>query len=202
MTDTDNHHDTPLPGEQGNIKPKRRHKGLTVLVIGIVMGAVLWGGFDATIKVTNREEFCISCHELRQTVYMEYLESSHNSNRTGIRATCSDCHVPREGFPKLIRKVQASNDVYHHFLGTIDTEEKFEARRLQLAERVWKRMKETDSRECRSCHDADAMDYVRQGYRSMSQHIHGLDSGETCIDCHKGIVHQLPHKIAHKMAQE
>nr|VFJ43471.1 MAG: periplasmic nitrate reductase subunit NapC [Candidatus Kentron sp. FW]VFJ56385.1 MAG: periplasmic nitrate reductase subunit NapC [Candidatus Kentron sp. FW] len=174
-------------------KTKRRYRGIVILAM--VVGAVIWGGFDAVLMgdVTNKEEFCISCHELRQTVYMEYLESSHNSNRTGVRATCHDCHVPKEWFPKLKRKILASNDLYHHLLGTIDTKEDFEARRLLLAKRVWTEMEKTDSRECRSCHDADAMDYVGQGKRSVQEHISGFESGKTCIDCHKGIAHQLPY---------
>nr|VFK62026.1 MAG: cytochrome c-type protein NapC [Candidatus Kentron sp. TC] len=176
-------------------KTGRRHKSVMILAVGIVAGAIVWGGFDFVLmgEGTNRESFCISCHELRQTVYMEYLDTSHNSNRTGVRATCPDCHVPKEWLAKLKRKIQASNDVYQKLLGTINTPEKFEERRLLLAERVWKRMKETDSRECRSCHDAEAMDYVRQGSRGMNEHIRGFDSGKTCIDCHKGIAHKLPY---------
>jgi len=175
---------------------RQRYKGITILAVGAVAGAVLWGGFNAVLmgSVTNSEEFCISCHEQRQTVYMEYLDTAHNSNRTGVRAICPDCHEPKGWFPKLLRKIRASNDLYHHLLGTIDTPEKFEARRPLLAERVWAEMKETDSRECRSCHDANAMDYVRQGDRGMNQHIEGLASGQTCIDCHKGIAHQLPRE--------
>ncbi|MBT8420499.1 MAG: NapC/NirT family cytochrome c, partial [Gammaproteobacteria bacterium] len=121
------------------------------------------------------------------------LQSSHNTNRTGVRATCPDCHVPKKYIPKLLRKIQATNELYHHFMGTIDTEEKFNAKHQELAERVWRRMKKNDSRECRGCHDADAMDYVRQGQRGMDQHIEGLNAGETCIDCHKGIVKPLPY---------
>nr|VFK19056.1 MAG: periplasmic nitrate reductase subunit NapC [Candidatus Kentron sp. LPFa]VFK34068.1 MAG: periplasmic nitrate reductase subunit NapC [Candidatus Kentron sp. LPFa] len=176
-------------------KVGRRRKSVMVLAAGMVVGAIVWGGFDFVLmgEGTNREDFCISCHELRQTVYREYLDTSHNTNRTGVRATCPDCHVPKGWLAKLRRKVLASNDVYHHLLGTIDIPEKFEARRLLLAERVWERMKESDSRECRICHDADAMDYVQQGWRSMDEHIRGFGSGKTCIDCHKGIAHKLPY---------
>jgi len=53
-------------------------------------------------------------------------------------------------------------------------------------------MKETDSRECRNCHDFESMDYAVQGRRGRRQHIEGLDGGKTCIDCHKGIAHSLP----------
>ena len=53
-------------------------------------------------------------------------------------------------------------------------------------------MKANDSPECRNCHDADSFDYGLQGYRSVQQHEEALNTGQTCIDCHKGISHKLP----------
>jgi cytochrome c-type protein NapC len=78
-------------------------------------------------------------------------------------------------------------------LGSIDTPEKFDAKRLQLARNVWKAMKETDSRECRNCHDFDSMNPEKQKKRSRKQHINGMEAGNTCIDCHKGIAHNKVH---------
>ena len=91
-----------------------------------------------------------------------------------------------------MRKVQASNELLHKALGSIDTPEKFNAKRLQLAQNEWARMKKTDSRECRNCHDFDSFDYTKQNRRSTKAHQEGLNAGQTCIDCHKGIAHQLP----------
>ena len=124
-----------------------------VLFVGFVIGILFWGGFNWAMEATNTEKFCISCHEMRDNVYAEYVQTSHYTNRTGVRATCPDCHVPKEWVHKIKRKIQASNELYHKVLGTIDTPEKFEAKRLQLAQNVWRAMKETDSRECRNCHD-------------------------------------------------
>ncbi|MFO1189539.1 MAG: NapC/NirT family cytochrome c [Alphaproteobacteria bacterium] len=42
---------------------------------------------------------------MRDNVYAEYTNTIHNQNRTGVRATCSDCHVPREWIHKMVRKV-------------------------------------------------------------------------------------------------
>ncbi len=144
------------------------------------------------MELTNTEEFCISCHEMRENVYMEYQQSAHYSNPTGVRATCPDCHVPREWTYKLSRKIQASNELIHHFLGTIDSREKFIAKRHELAQHVWRAMEETDSRECRNCHSESAMD--KQGQRKVASEQHALaqSEGKTCIDCHKGIAHRLP----------
>ena len=162
-------------------------------VVGLFAAGILfWGGFNTAMEWTNREQFCISCHEMKDNVYQEYRNTIHYSNRSGVRATCPDCHVPKEWVPKIIRKIQASNEVLHKILGSIDTPEKFNAKRLELAEHEWARMKRTDSRECRNCHNFEYFDYSEQGRRSARMHQEGLNGGKTCIDCHKGIAHRLP----------
>ncbi len=172
-------------------KPSRKSLG-AVLGTGFVAGIIFWGGFNTAMEATNTETFCISCHEMRDNVYEEYKETIHYTNRSGVRATCPDCHVPKPWIPKMIRKIQASNELLHKALGSIDTREKFEAKRLELAQHVWDSMKKTDSRECRNCHDFEYMDYAEQQRRGRNQHIQGFRAGKTCIDCHKGIAHQLP----------
>lgn len=172
--------------------PTAKYSLGTLLVVGFVTGIIFWGGFNTAMEMTNKEEFCISCHEMRVNVYEEYKDTIHYANRTGVRATCPDCHVPKEWIHKVVRKIQASNELLHKALGTIDTPEKFEKKRLELARHVWKAMKETDSRECRNCHNFKSMDYTEQGRRAINQHQKGLDKGKTCIDCHKGIAHSLP----------
>ncbi len=163
-----------------------------ILAVGFFAGIIFWGGFNTAMELTNTEAFCISCHEMRDNVYREYQNTIHYSNRSGVRATCPDCHVPREWVHKVARKIRATNELYHKLMGTINTPEKFEAKRLQMARNVWRAMKKTDSRECRNCHDYASMDYVKQERRAMIQHDQGLESGQTCIDCHKGIAHELP----------
>ena len=65
--------------------------------------------------------------------------------------------------------------------------------RLELAENEWARMKANDSLECRNCHSSIAMDFTKQTRRAAEIHSRFLISGErTCIDCHKGIAHELP----------
>ena len=159
---------------------------------GFVVGILFWGSFNWAMELTNTETFCISCHEMDQNVFREYKRTIHYNNRSGVRATCPDCHVPKEWVHKIARKIQATNELFHHFAGTIDTREKFEAKRLQLAENVWRVMKRTDSRECRNCHKFEFMDYTYQEPRAARRHEEGFEAGQTCIDCHKGIAHRLP----------
>ena len=139
---------------------------LTLLVVGFASGVVFWGGFNTVIEATNTEQFCISCHEMRDNVYAEYQQTIHYSNRTGVRAVCSDCHVPKDWTHKMIRKIQTSRELYGKVMGTIDTKEKFEAKRLELARHEWARMKAADSRECRNCHAFESMNAESQKPRA------------------------------------
>ncbi len=173
-------------------QPSAKYSLGGLLVVGFFAGIIFWGGFHTAMEASNTETFCISCHEMEENVYIEYQDTIHYSNRTGVRATCPDCHVPKDWVHKVARKIKATNELYHKAMGSVDTPEKFEAKRLKLAQNVWRSMKETDSRECRNCHDYESMDYVKQGRRAVQQHIKGFDTGETCIDCHKGIAHSLP----------
>ena len=170
------------------------HLSLGFLVIGaFVAGIVFWGGFNTAMEATNTEQFCTSCHEMRDNVFQELQSTIHYTNRSGVRAICSDCHVPHNWTDKIARKMQASKEVWGKIFGTIDTREKFEAHRLQLATNEWKRLKANNSLECRNCHQFESMDFTRQSKRAADAHSTQLASGEkTCIDCHKGIAHQLP----------
>ena len=164
----------------------------SALGIAFVLGILFWGGFNTAMEMTNTETFCISCHEMEKNVYVEYRNTIHYQNRTGVRATCPDCHVPKEWVPKIIRKIYASNELLHKALGSIDTPEKFNAKRVELAQNEWKRMKKNDSQECRNCHNYTYMDYVEQNRRAATTHQVAFTAGQTCIDCHKGLAHKLP----------
>lgn len=95
----------------------------------------------------------------------------------------------------MLRKIQASREVWGKVTGTIDTREKFEAKRLTLARREWSRMKSSDSRECRNCHNFDSMEISKQKKRASVQHEMAIEENMTCIDCHKGIAHHLPEDM-------
>lgn len=160
---------------------------------GFIAGLVFWGGFNTALEATNTERFCTGCHEMRDNVFQELKGTIHYANRSGVRATCPDCHVPHEWTNKIARKMQASLEVWGHIFGSIDTREKFLAYRRTLAEHEWARMKANDSLECRNCHSAASMDITKQSQRAAQAHERFLFTGQrTCIDCHKGIAHKLP----------
>jgi len=192
----DNHNSDERPGLLARLKkPSARHSVGALLIIGIATGIIFWGGFNTVMEWTNTEKFCISCHEMHDHVYKEYQHTIHYNNRTGVRAVCSDCHVPQEWGPKMIRKIQASREVWGKITGTINTAEKFEAKRLTLARREWRRMMANDSLECRNCHSFESMDTEKQATRASRQHQNAVEEGMTCIQCHQGIAHELPEDM-------
>jgi cytochrome c-type protein NapC len=164
--------------------------GIGALFLFVAFLLVLGGA--AGLAWTSTEKFCIGCHEMRDNVYAEYKDTIHDRNRTGVRAICTDCHVPREPVPLMLRKMRATFEVWGHLTGVIDTKEKFETHRAMLAQRVWKRMKETDSHECRNCHVEEKMDTDKQTEKARARHEKGKAEGLTCIDCHFGIAHKEP----------
>jgi cytochrome c-type protein NapC len=170
------------------------HFSLAFLALGgFVCGIMFWGAFNTALELTNTEKFCTGCHEMHDNVYQELQRTVHFSNCSGVRASCPDCHVPHDWTDKIARKMQASKEVWGKIFGTISTREKFEDKRLELAQHEWARLKANDSLECRNCHGFDYMDFTRQSPRAAQQHSTLLASGaRTCIDCHKGISHRLP----------
>lgn len=174
-------------------RPSRYFSLGFLTVAGFIAGILFWGGFNTALELTNTERFCIGCHEMRDNVYTELQGTIHFTNRSGVRAKCSDCHVPHNWTDKMARKMQASKEVWGKIFGTIDTPEKFADMRLTLAQHEWERMKANDSLECRNCHEFAYMDFTRQSKRAADAHSTYLANGEkTCIDCHKGIAHRLP----------
>jgi len=163
-------------------------------LLAVVVFAGVVGGFTTAVGATNTIEFCTSCHDMSYN-YEEYKKTVHYSNPSGVRAACSDCHVPKKNwFSQMERKLIAAKDVWAEIIGTIDTQEKFEAKRMEMAKREWARMKESDSIGCRNCHSFEAMAIDEQVKRAGKKHELAMTDGEgkTCIDCHKGIAHRLP----------
>jgi len=173
-------------------KPSTKYSLIGIASVSFIAGIIFWGGFNTGMEATNRLEFCIGCHEMRDNVYQEYNKTIHYANRTGVRAICSDCHVPHEWVPKIIRKIQASQEVWGKLTGYIDTKEKFESHRMEMATKEWARMKANGSRECRNCHNFEAMSADYQKKSNYDRHMKAQADGKTCIDCHKGIAHHLP----------
>ena len=166
--------------------------GAGLVLVTVLIGGLLLAAGAAGLAWTNTQEFCTGCHEMRDNVGAEFKGTIHDVNRSGVRAACSDCHVPREPVPMLMRKVAASFEVWGHLTGKLDTKEKFEKHRYGLAKNVWTTMIRNDSHECRNCHKADSMSSELQSEKARARHAKARAEGTTCIMCHFGIAHKEP----------
>ncbi len=172
----------------------RRH---WLLALGLAAGLGVFGvsvGITGAyvLAATSTEEFCVGCHEMSYN-FAEYKGTIHDTNRTGVRAICTDCHVPHEPGPLVLAKIKATKDLYYTYISpSIDTPEKFEAKRAIMAQRVWRDMKASDSHQCRSCHREDKMSVDLQSPKAKVRHAKGKAEGKTCIECHFAIAHKEP----------
>jgi cytochrome c-type protein NapC len=171
------------------LRPSTRYSVLSLLVIGLVLGVGGLLAFDATMHATSTEAFCTSCHEMADNPYDQLQRTTHYTNPSGVAATCSDCHVPKEFIPKMIRKIEASREVWGHIRGIIDTPEKYAAHAPVMKEREIARLRANDSQECRNCHDQERMLLPVQTAKAQKFHKNMLDGSKTCIDCHTGVGH-------------
>lgn len=165
---------------------------LLLLGIGLLVGLGFVGSTSAVLIATGTEKFCATtCHEMENNVYAEFKGTIHDVNSSGVRATCVDCHVPRTGIPLYFRKINAARDLWGHFVtGSINTREKFEAKRYEMAVRVWTYMKQSGSRECKACHNMDKAETSSE--KAQVRHARAKAENMACIDCHYAIAHNEP----------
>jgi cytochrome c-type protein NapC len=176
-----------------------RRSVLALVSMGLVCGVIATVGFNYVIHATSTNAFCSTCHASDAT--LEWQASAHYKNRAGVVVGCSDCHMPREFIPKMVRKSQAVREVWGYLTGVINTPDKYEAHRLAMAEIEWKRMRADGARECRNCHDPGAM--AGSGRVNVAQiHQSALAGRQVCIDCHKGVAHRAPQPPAREAAAD
>ena len=171
-------------------------------MLGVPLGALLFfvlgiaalGGTQAVIGATGTEQFCAyACHEMTAFVVPSWKQSTHYKNPQGVHASCPDCHIPEPEIAKLALKFREGlNDAWGHLTGVVSTQAKFDAKKAEMARDVWAYMKATDSRECRHCHSAARWDLSAQSRSAQRKHEQMKTTGETCIGCHQGVVHEVP----------
>ena len=173
--------------------PSTRWAVLALVLLGLVVGAIAVIGTEVMVHVTGTDEFCgAACHSM-QWVAKEHRQSIHGANRTGVRATCHDCHIPRE-YPEMLwyKAVAGTKDVIGELRGIISTEEKFRKERMRMAGEVWTEYKANDSRACRGCHQFSKEVLAKQQEMVRPIHAPVLEGKATCIECHKGVGHVAP----------
>lgn len=173
-------------------KPARYLTVGTVALSAFIMGMIFWGGFNTGLHHTSTQEFCMTCHTPDKAPTSELMKTVHWSNNVGVPATCPDCHIPHDWTQMMGIKVAALRDIYGQITGTIDTPEKYEAKRLEMATVVWKMYDRNKSQNCKNCHQYKKMKWDEMSPMAVKQMKPAAEKDQSCIDCHKGIAHHLP----------
>jgi nitrate/TMAO reductase-like tetraheme cytochrome c subunit len=175
--------------------PSARWSVLSLVLIGLVVGAGAVIGTQWMVAVTGTNDFCGgACHSM-QWVDREYKASIHYANRTGVRAECHDCHIPHDYPELLFYKARAGiKDVIGELRGVISTQEKFEKERLRMARHVWAEYKEDGAARCRACHVFTAESIKHHSESAQRRHVRVLEGRAVCTDCHKGVAHTEPEE--------
>lgn len=187
----------PENGEQRKTRfwQKPRSKWMLGIPIGgfiaFVAGAIGISAFNYTLHATSSTEFCFECHSHELNIRPEYEASNHAKNASGVRAECADCHLPKPWHRYVWTKMVVSLDIIPELQGAISTPEKYAERRGYLKKKVWIEYKENGSEFCMHCHQWEYMDSEEQGRMASRMHTRAQEKGQTCIDCHRGLVHDM-----------
>lgn len=183
------------------------------LVMVLLIGAL--AAFEpVTRNLVAREGLCAYCHleweyiptiagswsrPMRVEPRDEQAKDDDSPYRVGEDAregkdyvSCIDCHVPH-GFMGSINAwlhFASITDFFGH-LRDRDSERSGDwiPPRRATAFRVRDRLFESDSVTCRGCHvEADIKPRDARGQKA---HVKALEQKQTCIECHRNIVHQV-----------
>ncbi|MDJ0928339.1 MAG: NapC/NirT family cytochrome c [Gammaproteobacteria bacterium] len=182
--------------EESILWKKPRQRWLLGIPIGAMLafglGAAALGAFNWVLQQTSTNEFCYVCHSHRAFIQPEYEASTHFANTSGVQAQCADCHIPQGWWQTLWLKTRVSLDIIPELMGKLDTAEKYESHRREMAMAVWADYLDRDSSYCVSCHSPESMVLENQERFAQRAHARATETGQSCIECHQGLVHKLP----------
>jgi formylglycine-generating enzyme required for sulfatase activity/nitrate/TMAO reductase-like tetraheme cytochrome c subunit len=151
--------------------------------LGVLMGAVVGGllfylGY-AGMKATSTNEYCESCHVHPQAT-SSWKEGKHVKNDSGVMVNCIDCHLPPEGMDFLVEKAKAgARDLYaFYFTDTSKIDWEGEKSTLEAAAHF------TFDESYTSCH-ADLFQLTLSD-EGVDAHLHYKKNADEllCINCH------------------
>jgi formylglycine-generating enzyme len=162
---------------------KRKH--FLIFVIGALVAILLLALSKKGLDYTSTDEFCSACHA-HPHADATFKLSVHNSNRSGVSAKCTDCHLPPEDQPVyfLTRKAYHGFHDLYVFLTQDPDEIDWAAKRNELAA---KRFVYEDG--CKKCHTnlfPSTLDPL--GAESHLKYVRDPENN-SCIKCHLNVGH-------------
>jgi cytochrome c nitrite reductase small subunit len=143
-----------------------------VVVIGVFVNLV--NESKVLSYLSSDPKVCINCHPML-SYYASWQHSSHRD-----RATCADCHLPRDTF---VNKMMAkARDGYHHSMAMTF---KTYGYNLRISQNAATRIQDN----CISCHRGVVSQMLENSRHYQKFTDSAVQMGRRCWDCHRSIPH-------------
>jgi formylglycine-generating enzyme len=194
-------------------KPASGTRRVWLLGCGLLLGLAVSFTGQQTLKYTSSDTFCDqACHAHPHATQM-WVQSAHYSNKRGIVAHCTDCHLPPDGLHYLTEKARlGARDAYAQFFRNVSAIDWSRERQLDRAVTF------TYDSACIHCHSnlfsqglsgvpaalpsapqqtsTEQLREMKIVARRMEAHLYYQRNRENlhCVNCHLLNGHQQPRK--------
>ena len=124
--------------------------------------------------LSSDPKVCVNCHTMT-TAFETWQHSSHRN-----RATCVDCHLPRDSF--INKMLAKARDGYHH---SVAMTLKSYGANLRVSHDAAKRIQDN----CIACHQTIVSEMLENSAKYAKHADNGVQMGRRCWECHRGLPH-------------
>ena len=196
-------------------KPPAGRRIVWVLGCGLLLGLAAALAGHQTVKYTSTDAFCDQACHAHPHAEQFWIQSAHYSNRQGVVAHCTDCHLPPGGLRYLAEKARlGARDAYAQLFRDVSKIDWARERKLDRAVTF------TYDEACVHCHnnlfteglskvegtlpsgeqetDAKQVREMRIVARRMEAHLYFQRNREQlhCVNCHLFTGHHMETKMA------
>jgi cytochrome c nitrite reductase small subunit len=152
------------------MKDGRGSQKSLLILAGLLLGVLVYGGFAFSMKATDQARFCGNCHSMHEFVRTHQM-SGH------AKQSCNECHLPAGGIGRYVYKAKSgTGDVMITAFGTLaDVIHATEDTRVVVND------------NCKRCH---AMTIINVA----------MDAKPFCTDCHRNTPHMSKMPISNRSA--
>ena len=181
---------------------------------GLLLGLAAAFAGHQSVKYTSTDVFCDQACHAHPHAEQFWIQSAHYSNRQGIVAHCTDCHLPPGGLQYLVEKARlGAHDAYAQLFRDVSKIDWARERKLDRAVTF------TYDEACVYCHnnlfteglskvegrlpsgeqetDAQQVREMRMVARRMEAHLYFQRNRERmhCVNCHLFTGHRMETKM-------
>ena len=149
-------------------------------VAGFVLPFLSWLVGEESFTATGNADFCVSCHSMEPFVAANADNSHGGNNDYGIKATCTDCHLPHDNSANYLY-VKARTGIHDMWVENFGNPEDIDwlAKSEHREEFVY------DS-GCMTCHSE--LEEATKDEEEHTKYFAG-ETTSTCVTCHEEVGH-------------